>query len=106
MIPGEFFASIFPYLLSEERWNCDRHSVEPVTLSKYVAEFEQMWKWMVEFRSKFQGSGFKIDIYNSIRVVKSMIFFNILRAIAPSVTSSWAIVFFTLSLRLLPLWTL
>ena len=26
--------------------NCDRHSVEPVTLSKYVAEYEQMWKWM------------------------------------------------------------
>ena len=38
---------------------------------------------MVEFLSKFQGRGIKIDIVNSIRVAKSMIFFNILSAIAP-----------------------
>ena len=64
-------------------WNCDRHSVEPVTLSKYVAEYEKMWKWMVEFLSKFQGLGIKIDRVNSISFAKLMIFFNILRAIAP-----------------------
>ena len=83
--------------------NCDRHSVEPVALSKYVPGYEQMWKWMVEFLSKFQGRGIKIDRVNSILVDKSIIFFNILREIAPWVTSSWAIVFFALSLRLLPL---
>ena len=37
--------------------NCHRHSVEPVTLSKYVVEYEQMRKWTVEFLSKFQGRG-------------------------------------------------
>ena len=42
-------------------WNCDRHSVEPVTPSKYFAEYERMWKWMAEFLSKFQGRGIKID---------------------------------------------
>ena len=88
---------------NEILWNCDRHSVEPVTMRKYVAEYEQMWKWIVEFLSKFQGRGIKIIIVNSIRVGISMIFFNILHAIAPWVTSSWAIVFFALSLRLLPL---
>ena len=31
--------------------NCYCHSVEPVTLSKYVAEYEHMCKWMVEFLS-------------------------------------------------------
>ena len=58
---------------------------------------------MFEFLSKFQGRGIKIDRVKSIRVAKSMIFFNIVRAIAPWVTSSWAIAFFALSLRLLPL---
>ena len=62
-----------------------------------------MWKWMVEFLSKFHVRGIKIDRVNSIRVAKSVIFFNILRAIAPWVTSSWAIVFFALNVRLLPL---
>ena len=41
--------------------DCDRHRVETLTLSKYVTEYEQMWKWMVEFLSKFQGRGIKID---------------------------------------------
>ena len=82
---------------------------------------------MVEFLSKFQGRGIKIYRVNSIRDEKSIIlifnilngilngivflgtisfkwyFFNILNGIAPWVTSSWAIVFFALSLRLLPL---
>ena len=30
---------------------------EIATLSKYIAEYEQMWKWMAEFLSKFQGRG-------------------------------------------------
>ena len=37
---------------------------------------------MVEFLSKFQGSGIKIDRANSIRFAKPLIFFNILLAIA------------------------
>ena len=74
------------------------HSVEPVTLRKHVAEYEQMWKWMVEFLSKYQGHGI-----NSIRVDKSMIFLNILRAIVPWVTSSCAIALFALSFRQFPL---
>ena len=41
----------------------DHHSAEPVTLSKYAAESELMWKWMVEILSKFQGRGIKIDYY-------------------------------------------
>ena len=89
MIPGELFASISLYLIiSDERWNivnwiCDYDSVEPVTLSNYVAEYEQMWKWMSEFLRKFQSRGIKIDRANSIRVANSMIFFNILRVFAP-----------------------
>ena len=61
---------------------CDRRSVEPVTLAKYVAEYVQMWKWMVEFLSKFRSRGFKIARVNSIRVGKQFIFFNILREVA------------------------
>ena len=76
-------------------------SIDPMTLSNYVEEYEQMWKWMVEFRSKFQGHGIEIDRVYSIRVAKSMIFFNILRVIAPWVMSSWAIVFFALRKHLL-----
>ena len=83
-------------------WNWDSNSVEPVTLSKYLAEYELMWKWMVEFLSKLQGSGIKIDRVNSIRVAKSIIFFNICRDILHR-ESSWAIIFFALSLSLLPL---
>ena len=36
--------------------------------SKYVVEYEQMWKWMVEFLRKL-----KLTV-NSIRIDKSMIF--------------------------------
>ena len=60
----------------------DRHTVETVILIKYVTEYEQMWKWMVEFLTRFQGRGVNIDRVNSIRVVKPLIFFNILRAVA------------------------
>ena len=58
---------------------------------------------MGKFLSKFQGRGIKIDRVNSICVATSMIFYKILRAIASWVTSSWAIVFFAWSLRLLPI---
>ena len=37
---------------------------------------------MVQFLSKFQSHGIKIDRVNSIRAAKPMIFFNILRAVA------------------------
>ena len=62
------------------------YDVAPLTasnlwLSKYVAEYEQMWKRMVEFL-KFQCRCIKIDNVNSIRVAKSMIFFTILRDVA------------------------
>ena len=60
----------------------DGYSVETVTMSKYVAEYEQVWKWMVEFLSKFQGRGIKIGRVNSICVAKPLIFLNILRAVA------------------------
>ena len=43
MIKGELFSSISPYLISDERWNIIKlrpSSVEPMTLSKYVAEYE------------------------------------------------------------------
>ena len=36
--------------------------------------------WMVEFISKFQGSGIKIDRANLIRAAIPLIFFNILLA--------------------------
>ena len=84
-------------------WSCHRHRIEPVTLSKYVAEYGQMWKKMVEFLIKFEGGVIKIDKGNLICVVKSMIFINNLRAIVLCVTSWWAIVFFALSLRRPPL---
>ena len=61
--------------------DCDSHSVETVSLSKYVTEYEQMWTLMVEFFSKFQGSGIKIDRVYLIRVAKPLIFTNILRAV-------------------------
>ena len=61
--------------------DCDRHIVETVTLIKYGTEYEQMWTRMVEFLSKFQGSGIQIDRDNSIRVAKTLICFNILRAV-------------------------
>ena len=53
-----------------------------LTLGKYVSEYEQIWKEMVEFLSKFQASGIKIDRVNSIRAAKQLIFFNSSRAVA------------------------
>ena len=62
----------------------------------------------MEFLSKFQGSGNKIDRPNSIRVAKPLIFFNMLLAAVHYVTLSLPIGFFTLSshLLLLSLYTL
>ena len=70
----------FPYPISEGRQNIralHRHSAETVTLCEYVPEHEQMYKWMVEFFSKFQGRGIKMNRVNSIPVAKSLIFLNI-----------------------------
>ena len=52
-----------------------------MTVIKYVTEYEQMWTRMDEFLSKFQGSDIKIDRVNAIRVAKTLIYFNILRAV-------------------------
>ena len=60
----------------------DRQSVETVTLSKYVTEYKEMWKWMVESFSKFQGRDIKIDRAKLIRVAKPFIFFNVIGAVA------------------------
>ena len=79
MIPWELFTSISLYLISEGDEifrDCDRN-IETAILTEY----EQMWKWMVEFLRKFQGSGINIDVVNSIRVTKPLIFFNILRVV-------------------------
>ena len=86
----------------------DRHNVEAETLSKYIGEYEQMWKWIFEFLSKFHGRGIKIARVNSILVAKPLIFFNILRAVTRQVTSLWAIVIhsFHLHLPFLSLYTL
>ena len=47
---------------------CDRHSVEAVTLNKYVAEYEQMRKLTVKFQSKFHGRGIKIARVNLMHI--------------------------------------
>ena len=54
--------------------------------AKYVAEYEHMRIWMVEFLSKFHGHGIKIARMNSILVAKPLIFFNIISEVAPWVT--------------------
>ena len=79
MIPGELyqFLSIDNLWRENILWHYERHCVKPVTLNRYVAEYEGMWKLIVEFLTQFQGRGIKIDRVNSTRVAKSMIFFNI-----------------------------
>ena len=105
MIPGELFASIYLYLISEERWNIMKF-LPPQSRTR---DPEQIccgiWtnvKMDCRILSKFQGRGIKIDGINSIRGAKSMFFLNIFCAIAPWVTSSTDVVFFALSLLLLP----
>ena len=55
---------------------------------------------MAEFLSKFQGGDINFTRVNSIRVTIPLIFYNILCAISLQVMSSWAIVFFELSVRI------
>ena len=52
-------------------WAFVGDSIETVCIRKYVAEYEQMWKWIL---SKFQGHGMKIARVNLIRVAKPLIF--------------------------------
>ena len=61
---------------------CDRHSNEATTLKKLVTQYKHMRKWMVEFIRKFQNSGIKITLVNSIRITKSsnlLLFFTVFR---------------------------
>ena len=53
---------------------CD--GVKLPNMNKCVAEYEQMWKSMVEFLSKFQDRGIKIDRVHSIFVDKPLNFFS------------------------------
>ena len=64
MIPWKYFASISPYLISEERRNISNLWAiqgETVTLNKYVDEYEEIWKFMIEIFNKLHGRGIKID---------------------------------------------
>ena len=51
---------------------CDRHSNETVTLKKHVTKYKHVWKYMVEFLSKFENRNIKITRVNSIRITKSI----------------------------------
>ena len=84
MIPGKHLASISISLISEE---LKYYEIATVTASNQwpwanVAEYKQMWNWMVESLSKLSGHGIKMDSSFNLGA-KSMILFNILRAIAP-----------------------
>ena len=83
MVQWEHFASISPYLYySDGRRNIWMVLPSHCRNRDHVAEYEEMWKWMVEFLCNLKGRGIKIDWVNSIRAVKPLIFFNILRAVA------------------------
>ena len=59
--------------MEEKYFELDCHSVETVTLSKYVSEQKQIQNgWSI------QDGGIAIGRVNSIRVSKPLIFFNIL----------------------------
>ena len=84
IIPCELYTSISPYLISEGYQifrSCDPHSIKTMTLNKYVAEYEYMGKWMVEFLNKFKGRSIKFARVNSICIAKTLNYFNILSAI-------------------------
>ena len=66
----------------------DCHRIETLTLSKYVAEYKHKRKLVVNFFRKCWGRAIEINGVNTIRVAKQFIFFNILHAIPPQVTSS------------------
>ena len=60
---------------------CDRNNNETATLRKHVTKYKRMRKWMVEFLSKSDCRGIKIDRVYSIRITNLSIYFNFLRAI-------------------------
>ena len=62
-------------------WACDRYSDETVILRKHVIKYKHMRKSMVEFHSKSESRGIKIDRVDSIRITKLSIYFNYLRAV-------------------------
>ena len=85
MIPGELFASISPYLISEERWNI----IKLRPLQRRTRDPEQicwgMWtnvKMDGRISRKFQGRGIKIYRDNSIRIARPLSFFSISCAVA------------------------
>ena len=84
VIPGELFASISPDLISAEKlnimkvWPWQRRTRDPEQI--YCGIWTNV-KMDGRICSKFQGRGNKIDRVNSARVAKSIIFFNIFRAI-------------------------
>ena len=49
-------------------------TVEIMTLGKYVTEYEQMRKWIVESLGKFHDNCIKITEVDSIRVTKPIHF--------------------------------
>ena len=75
MIQYKDFVPIYPYLISEGDEivrACDRHRDETVTLTKHVAKYKYLRKWMVKFLSKSQSRIIKIARVNSIRMTKSI----------------------------------
>ena len=57
-----------------------------------------MWRWMIEFLSKFQSRDMKIYWVNLNRIAKPLFFFNILRAVTRKVTARYiSLVYNTLS---------
>ena len=52
--------------------HCDRHSNEAVTLRKYVSQYKNMRKWVVEFLRKFENRGIKISRVDLVLVTKSI----------------------------------
>ena len=79
------FTLISPYLISGRGQNISnflpskRRNRDP---EKICCQIWTNVKLTVEFLSKFQGDGIKIEQVNAIRIVKPLIFFNILRAVA------------------------
>ena len=49
---------------------CDRHSIETVTLKKHVTKHKNMRKWMIEFLKKFEKRAIKSGRDNSILITK------------------------------------
>ena len=56
---------IFPYLISEGRQACNRHSNKTVTFRNHVTKYKNMRKWIVEFFRKSESRGDEIVRVNS-----------------------------------------